>query len=514
MTAELELRNICKRYPGVIANDAIDLTVRSGHVHAIVGENGAGKTTLMSILYGLVAPDEGEILVRGEPARFRSPHDAIEAGLGMVHQAFQLFPTMTVAENVVYGHEPRRGWFLDRSAANRRVAELADSFGLGVDVTARCEDLGVGTLQRVEILKALYRDARILILDEPTAVLTPQERDGLFEVIRQLRDDGRTILFITHKLNEVMATSDRVTVLRRGRVAAEMAVADTSPAALTLAMTGRSVDTARRHHEHTPGEVRLRVRDLSVVDAAGVTRVDGVDLDVAAGEIVGIAGVTGSGQTELVEAIVGLRRATTGTVHLGDVDLAELSVRDRRDTGVAFVPEDRQRVGSAGAATTRENLVMGYQRRERFQRRGVLRRKAVAQHASDLIRQYDIQVAGPEQLVGQLSGGNLQKVVVAREMAHGAPLLVVEQPTRGVDVGAIEFIHGRLVEQRDADRAILLVSAELWEILALSTRVLVMFQGRIVAELDPRTTDEVEIGLYMTGALTQDLPRREATRAR
>jgi simple sugar transport system ATP-binding protein len=425
------------------------------------------------------------------------------AGLGMVHQSFQLFPTMTVAENVVYGFEPRRGPFIDRAAADRVVGELAVSFGLGVDVTARCEDLGVGVLQRVEILKALYRDARVLILDEPTAVLTPQERDSLFEVIRQLRADGRTILFITHKLNEVMATSDRVTVLRRGCVVEEMMVADTSPGAMSLAMTGRSVDTAQRRHEHAPGDVRLSVRGLEVDDGSGVRRVSGIDLDVAAGEIVGIAGVTGSGQTELVEAIMGLRPVVAGTVALDGADLSTCTVNERREAGLAFVPEDRYRVGSAGAATTRENLLMGYQRQSRFQRRSWLRRREVEAHASSLIDEYGIQVSGPEQLVGQLSGGNLQKVVVAREMAHRAPVLVVEQPTRGVDVGAIEFIHGRIIEQRDAGTAIVMVSAELWEILALSTRVLVMFQGRIVASLDPRTTTEAEIGLYMTGARSQ-----------
>ncbi|MGB0114528.1 MAG: ABC transporter ATP-binding protein [Ilumatobacteraceae bacterium] len=503
MTVELELRSITKHYPGVVANDGIDLTVHSGEVHAIVGENGAGKSTLMSILYGLVTPDEGEILVRGEPAHFRSPLDAIHAGLGMVHQSFQLFPTMTVAENVVFGQEPRRGLFIDRAATVRVVADLADQFGLGVDVNARIEDLGVGVLQRVEILKVLYRDARVLILDEPTAVLTPQERDVLFDVVRQLRDSGRTIVFITHKLNEVVATSDRVTVLRRGRVVDEQMVADTTPAQMSLAMTGRNVDTSRRRHEHPVGERVLAVEGLRVDDVDGIRRVDGVDLDVAAGEIVGIAGVTGSGQTELVEALIGLRHATGGTIRLHDTDLVPLDVRGRRDAGLSYVPEDRHRVGSAGAATAGENLLMGYQRNERFQRRRWLRRNAVEQHANDLIESFDIQVSGPEQEVRQLSGGNLQKVVVAREMSHEKPVLLVEQPTRGVDVGSIEFIHGQIIEQRDAGRAIVLISTELWEVLALSSRILVMFDGRIVAELLPNETDEVEIGLYMTGARGQ-----------
>lgn len=509
MDFELQLTGISKRYPGVIANDAVDLIVRSGEVHAIVGENGAGKSTLMSILYGLVTPDEGEILVRGQPVRFRSPQDAMAAGLGMVHQSFQLFGSMTVADNVVYGHEPRRGIFIDRAAARRIVSELAESFGLGVDPTARCEDLGVGTLQRVEILKALYRNARVLILDEPTAVLTPQERDGLFEVIAQLRADGRTILFITHKLNEVMATSDRVTVMRRGRVVAEMEVAHTSPAEISHAMTGRSVDTSQRRHENKVGEPLLSVRGLEVRDSDGVVRVRDVDLTVAAGEIVGVAGVTGSGQSELVEAIMGLRDASAGTVTLTGRDLQGVGVRARRNVGLAYVPEDRHRVGAAAAATTRDNLLMGYHRHRGFQRRGWLRRREVGAHADRLISDYSIQVSGPEQMVGQLSGGNLQKVVVARELAHGSPVLVVEQPTRGVDVGAIEFIHGQLISERDAGRGILLISAELWEIMALSTRIVVMFQGEIVAELDPSLTDEAEIGLYMTGARERE-NRRDA----
>jgi general nucleoside transport system ATP-binding protein len=500
MNVELQLTGISKRYPGVIANESVDLTVRSGEVHAIVGENGAGKSTLMSILYGLVVPDEGEILVRDQPVRFRSPQDAMAAGLGMVHQSFQLFPSMTVAENVVYGHEPTGRLLLNRTKARRIVGDLADSFGLGVDPSARCEDLGVGTLQRVEILKALYRDARVLILDEPTAVLTPQERDGLFEVVRQLRDDGRTILFITHKLNEVMVTSDRVTVMRRGQVVSEMEVAATSPEEISVAMTGRSVDTSRRRHENPVGRRLLEVRDLQVADVHGVSRVRDLSLSVASGEIVGIAGVTGSGQSELVEAIMGLREATAGQILLGDKDLFGLSVSQRRAAGLAYVPEDRQKVGAAGRATAKENLLMGYHRTEPFQRRGWLRRREVARHAQQLISDYSIKVSGPEQLVGQLSGGNLQKLVVARELAHQSPVLVVEQPTRGVDVGAIEFIHGQLIAERDAGRGILLISAELWEIMALSTRVLVMFQGTIVAELDPRTTDEAEIGLYMTGA--------------
>jgi general nucleoside transport system ATP-binding protein len=497
---ELELRNITTRYPGVLANDGISLTVRRGEIHAVVGENGAGKSTLMGVLYGLVSPDEGEIVVRGQVVRFRSALDAIASGLGMVHQSFKLFPTMTVAENVVFGDEPRSGWLIDRRAANRLVGELAERYGLGVDPTARVEDLRVGVLQRVEILKALYRDAQVLILDEPTAVLTPQERDNLFEVLRRLRAGGRTILFITHKLNEVMAISDRVTVLRRGKVVSEVLTASTSPAEISLAMTGRAVDTSRRRPEHEAATTVLEINELSVDDADGVRRVNEVSFTIAAGEVVGIAGVAGSGQAELIEAIVGLRRAAGGRVTLHGRDLDRADVRARRDAGVAYVPEDRHRLGSASRATTSHNLLMGYQWKERFQRLGWLRRPACRQHAVELIERYDITATGPEQAVGELSGGNLQKLVVARELGHEAAVLVVEQPTRGVDVGAIEFIHDQIVANRDRGRAILLVSAELWEILALSTRILVMFDGRIVAELDPRATDDVEIGLFMTGA--------------
>ncbi len=500
---ELELRGITKQYPGVLANDAISMTVRSGEIHAIVGENGAGKSTLMSILFGLVAPDDGEILVRGERVQFKSALDAIASGLGMVHQAFQLFPTMTVADNVVYGHEPRRGWFIDRASSVRQVGDLAKSYGLGIDPSARIEHLRVGALQRVEILKALYRDARVLILDEPTAVLTPQERDGLFEVLRRLRADGRTILFITHKLNEVMAISDRVTVLRRGRVVHEVATSDTSPAELSIAMTGRSVDTSRRRAEHAVGASLLEVSHLRVDDADGIRRVDDVSLTVHEGEIVGVAGVTGSGQAELIEAIMGLRPVTDGTITLQGEDVVHLDLRGRRDAGLAYVPEDRHRVGSAALASTSQNLFMAYQWQRRFQRRGWLNRRAVERHARELIDTYDIKVAGPDQKVAELSGGNLQKVVVARELAHDAPVLIAEQPTRGVDVGASEFIHGQLVAHRDAGRGVLLVSAELWEILALSTTIFVMFDGRLVAQLDPHETDDVEIGLYMTGANEQ-----------
>jgi simple sugar transport system ATP-binding protein len=500
LTPILELRGITKRFPGVLANDQIDLQVRSGDIHAIVGENGAGKTTLMSILYGLIPPDSGEIKVDGSEVRFGSALDAIAAGLGMVHQAFKLFPTMTVAENVVFREEPRHGVFLDRSEARERVRALGREFGLNVDPAARIEDLPVGILQRVEILKALYRDARILILDEPTAVLTPQERDNLFLTLDRLRERGRTVIFITHKLAEVMAISDRVTVLRSGRAVAHLDTKASSPAEISRLMTGRNVDLEKRPHSGAIGEKVLSVSNLTVRDEHGLPRVDSVSFELRGGEILGVAAVAGNGQTELIEAICGLRSADEGTITIGDREVAAADLAATRQSGLAYIPEDRHRVGTAAGGEVWANLVMGYQRQNDFRRGRFLRRSAVDNHARRLIDEYDVRVAGPDVPAVTLSGGNLQKLVVGREMAHRAPLLVAEQPTRGVDVGAIEFLHRRLIEYRDRGCGILLVSAELGELLSLSTRIIVLFEGRLVADLDPVTTDEAELGMYMTGS--------------
>ncbi len=502
---ELELRGITTRFPGVLANDRVDLSVRAGDIHAIVGENGAGKSTLMSVLYGLVQPDEGEIVLRGTPVRFSSPTDAIRVGLGMVHQSFQLFPTLTVAQNVVFGSEPRRFGVVDRRRARGEVAALAEEYGLAIDPDAVVEELPVGVKQRIEILKALYREARILILDEPTAVLAPQERDGLFTVMRRLRERGHTILFITHKLDEVLAVSDRVTVLRDGRAVAHLVTAETDRETITRHMIGRELIAGRRAPSRTPGEVRLEVRGLRVEDAGGRAEVDDVDLTVRAGEILGIAGVAGNGQGALVRAITGNVATTAGTIRLDGRELAGLTVARRRGAGLAYIPEDRHRVGTAASASTSQNLLMGAQRRAAMQRRGWLRTAAVAEHARTLIDRYDIRVAGPSTAVGTLSGGNLQKVVVARELEKDPVLLIAEQPTRGVDVGSIEFIHGRLLEARDRGMAILLVSSELWELTALSTRILVMFDGRLTGPFDPDTTDELTLGLHMTGRASTEV---------
>jgi simple sugar transport system ATP-binding protein len=495
----LELRGISKSFPGVRANDNVDLEVRRGDIHAIVGENGAGKTTLMSILYGLTPPDSGEIVVDGRTVRFSSALDAIAAGLGMVHQAFKLFPTLTVAENVVFRNEPRTGIFLDRDEAAERVRALGSEYGLVVDPRARIENLPVGLLQRVEILKALYRDAQVLILDEPTAVLTPQERDNLFVTLRRLKDRGRTVIFITHKLNEVMAVSDRVTVLRGGRAVAHLDTASTSPTEVSRLMTGRNVDLDSRPPPSQLGSPVLSVSDLTVSDDDGLVRVDSVSLQVRSGEILGVAAVAGNGQHELVEAICGLRPADRGSIVVGGREVAAADMAFTRKSGLAYIPEDRHRVGTAAGGEVWANLVMGFQRLKRFRRGRFMRRAEVDEHARRIIAAYDVRVAGPAVTALTLSGGNLQKLVVGREMSHAAPLLVAEEPTRGVDVGAIEFLHRQLVEYRDQGGGILLLSAELWELLALSSRIVVMYEGRLVAELDPTETDEAELGFFMTG---------------
>lgn len=503
--AELELRGITTRFPGVLANDRVDLTVRSGDIHAIVGENGAGKSTLMSVIYGLVQPDEGEILLRGEPVRFSSPTDAIRAGLGMVHQSFQLFPTLTVAQNVVFGSEPRRFGIVDRERARQEVAGLAAEYGLAVDPGAVVEDLAVGIKQRIEILKALYRDARVLILDEPTAVLAPQERDGLFAVMRRLRERGHTILFITHKLDEVLAVSDRITVLRDGRSVAELVTSETDRETITRHMIGRELVAGRRAPAADAGAVRLEVRDLRVEGEHGRAEVDRVDLTVRSGEILGIAGIAGNGQGALVGAIAGGVSIAGGSIVLDGRELAGLTVAQRRAAGLAYIPEDRHRVGTAASASTAQNLLMGSQRRTGMQRRGWLRTAAVADHARDLVDRYRIRVAGPDVPVGTLSGGNLQKVVVARELEQDPIVLVAEQPTRGVDVGSIEFIHARLLEARDRGMAILLISSELWELRSLSTRILVMYEGGLAGPFDPDATDELTLGLHMTGRADEEV---------
>jgi simple sugar transport system ATP-binding protein len=496
---ELEAVGIVKRYGGLLANGHVNLTVESGEIHAVMGENGAGKSTLMSVLYGLQRPDEGRISLRGVEVRFNSALDAIAAGMGMVHQAFKLFNSLTVWENIVFGAEPRRFGFLDRRAARENVAELARRHGFGVDPDAIVGALSVGVRQRVEILKALYRRARILILDEPTAVLTPQESEGLFAVMRRLAAEGRTILFVTHKLNEVMAITDGVTVLRDGRVVARMKTSETSAGEIVRAMTGRNVNTRIERGAARPGAPLLTVEKLTVAGAGGRPLVDAAALEVRAGEIVGVAGVAGNGQSELVEALVGLRRLDAGEVRIAKTVVTNDNVARHRAAGLAYIPEDRANVGAALAATGAETLAMGFQRDTPLSKAGLLDGKAMASRARELIGKFGVRIASERALVGSMSGGNLQKMVVARELSHEAKVLIAEQPTRGVDVGATEFIHGQLLAERDKGRAILLVSAELSEILALSDRVLVMYEGRILADVPRGEANEQSLGLLMAG---------------
>lgn len=500
MTYAVELRGITKRFPGVLANDHIDLAIEPGEIRALVGENGAGKTTLMRILYGLYQPDEGEIYVQGKRVTFQSPLDAIQAGLGMVHQQFMLFPSLTVAENVIYGAEPTKAGFVDREAAVARVEALATQYGLRVDPRAKVGRLPVGVRQRVEILKTLYRNAEILILDEPTAVLTPQEWEALLVILKGLAAQGKTILFITHKLNEVMSVSDRATVLRNGRVTGTLETAKTSPEEISRLMVGRDVLLNVEKSPPRPGEPILRVDDLTVVGEEGRRLVDRVSFQVRRGEIVGIAGVAGNGQTELIEALTGLRPVSGGRITLSGREITHAPVAARREAGLAYVPEDRVERGVALDASVAENLIMGYQWRPPISQNAVLRPQGIREHAARLIERYAVKVAGQSDPASNLSGGNLQKLVLARELSHEAPLLIAEQPTRGVDVGSIEFIHRRLVEYRDKGHAILLVSAELSEIMSLSDRILVMYEGKIVGELPAAEATEETLGLLMAGA--------------
>jgi simple sugar transport system ATP-binding protein len=494
----LEMRGITKRYPGVVANDGIDLTVRPGEIHALLGENGAGKTTLMNVLYGLARPDEGEILLDGKVVELAGPADAIARGISMVHQHFMLVPVFTVAENIVLGSETMRGpLFLDRRETDRRIVELGQRFGFEIDPDAKVGSLSVGWQQRVEILKALYREARILVLDEPTAVLTPQETEEIFAVLRRLADAGHSIVFISHKLYEVLEIADRITVIRRGRVVGERTPKGTTEEDLAELMVGREVSLTVDRGTSKPAAPMLKVRGLKALDDRRHEAITGIDLDIRAGEILGIAGVAGNGQDELVEALVGLRRPSTGTVELDGLDITGHDPRSVNAAGVAFVPADRHRFGIVLSFPLTDNLVLtGYRRRPYA--RGFLRDEAAIRRTADeRIAAFDIRAPSANVRAATLSGGNQQKVIVAREFARDLKLLVLDQPTRGLDVGSIEFIHRQVIAKRDAATAILLVSAELDEVLELSDRVLVMYRGRIVGEFDGRTADKNEVGLLM-----------------
>lgn len=492
----LELTDITKQFGSVVANDAVSLSVRAGEVHCLLGENGAGKTTLMKILFGLYRQDRGSIQVNGNPVDIRRPTDAISLGIGMVHQHFMLVPRLTVAENVVAGREIAHRGVLDMARAQREVAQLAERYHLKVSPNARVEDISVGQQQRVEILKALYRNAEILILDEPTAVLTPQETEELFRIIQRLKADNRTIVFITHKLRETMAVSDRVTVLRDGRVVDTVDTAATTPAGLARMMVGRDVILSIDRPEASVGAARLEVSNLSVTVPHGSGLSD-VSFTVRAGEIVGIAGVEGNGQLELEEVIAGLRRDYEGSI---SVDGATITggPDTRRDTGICHIPSDRLRRGVVPAFSVGWNAILGSQWRPPFARRGVFRRPAIMEFGRRLLSDFAVKAAGLEASAASLSGGNQQKLIIARELSRDPDIVLACQPTRGVDVGAIEYIHTRLMELRQAGKAVLLISAELDEIRTLSDRILVMYEGRIVAER-AAGCDENELGLLMAG---------------
>jgi general nucleoside transport system ATP-binding protein len=494
----LELRGITKRFGEVVANDSIDLDVAPGEVHALLGENGAGKSTLMNVLYGLTSPDSGEIRFDGKPLRLRSPHDAIDAGIGMVHQHFMLIPVMTVTENIVLATEPHNGPLFDVRKAQEDVRGLSERYGLAVRPEARVESIGVAQQQRVEILKALYRSARLLILDEPTAVLTPQETHELFDVIRSLKAQGTSIIFITHKLGEVLEVSDRITVLRRGKSVATVATTGSSERELAELMVGRPVLLRVEKGAAQAGEVLLSVRDLVVHDSRGLEAVRGASFEVRAGEIVGLAGVDGNGQSELIEAITGLRKPTSGSIVAEGHELAGHGARASFEAGVGHIPEDRHLRGLVLDFTLAENLGLRDVRHPPASRWGFLHPRAIAERARRLLSEYDVRGGGPGTRAGALSGGNQQKVVVAREMSGTKRVLVAAQPTRGLDVGAIEFVHQRLVAVRELGVAILLVSLELEEIISLSDRILVMYEGRIVAEHTPDVSESV-LGVEMMG---------------
>jgi general nucleoside transport system ATP-binding protein len=501
----LELRGITKRFPGVVANDQVDFDLQRGEVHALLGENGAGKSTLMNVLYGLYHPDEGEILIDGKPVSIGSPRAAIEHGIGMVHQHFMLIPVMTVAENIVLATEPRTaGVFLDYDTAVRRVRDLSSAFNFAIDPDARVESITVGQQQRVEILKALYRGADILILDEPTAVLTPQEADELFGILKTLQREGMSIIFISHKLREVLDIADRITVLRRGKKIETVPQEGATQDALARLMVGREVLLRVEKTPAQPADPLLVVENLTVFDERGLPAVRDVSFEVRGGEIVGIAGVDGNGQTELIDALTGLRHLTSGRVLVGGEEVTTRSAHEHYDAGLGHIPEDRQRRGLVLDFTLAENLTLHDYEKEPFSRFGWLRPGRVIAWARGLLQEFDVRGGGPRTRAAELSGGNQQKVVVAREVARDPRALIAAQPTRGLDVGAIEFVHRRLVEERDEGRAVLLISLELDEILSLSDRILVLYEGRIVAEYGPDVSEE-ELGIAMTGGTVEQV---------
>ncbi|HEY5669588.1 MAG TPA: ABC transporter ATP-binding protein [Anaerolineales bacterium] len=500
MATVLELKGITKRFPGVLANDHIDLTLEEGSIHALLGENGAGKTTLMNILYGLYQPDEGEIFVRGKPIVVHSPSDAIAAGVGMVHQHFMLVPVFTVTENVMLGEEALRyGDVLDRKSAAKKIRQISEQYSLEVDPDAYVEDLPVGVQQRVEIIKLLYREAEILILDEPSAVLTPQEVEELFKIMRSLVAQGKSIIFITHKLKEVLEIADQITVLRRGKVIGTTTPADADQHVLAEMMVGREVQLVVDKESIKLGDVVLDVQDLVVLNQRHQMAVNDVSFKVSAGEVLGIAGVQGNGQTELIEALTGLRAVQSGRIQIDGTEVTHATPRKITEQGVAHVPEDRQRDGLVLAFPVSDNLMLNTYYLPPFSKGVVLQESEIVRSADKRIQEFDIRTPGALTSTSSLSGGNQQKVIVAREFSRPIKLLIAAQPTRGLDVGSIEYIHNRLIQKRDEGCAILLMSTELDEILGLSDRIAVMYRGRIVETLKASEATKEGLGLLMAG---------------
>ena len=498
MSHVIEMLNIRKEFPGIIANDDITLQVEQGEIHAILGENGAGKSTLMSILFGLYHADGGIIKVRGKEAHIASPNDAGDLGIGMVHQHFQLVQNFTVTENIILGKEG--AFILDRKSAAKRIKALSEQYGLSIDPGSVIEDITVGMQQRVEILKMLYRDAEILIFDEPTSVLTPQEIDELMDIMRNLIKEGKSIILITHKLDEIKAVADRCTIIRRGKMIGVVDVASTSQAEMASMMVGRPVNFKVNKKPSVPGKSILDIHDLNVMNVKKVLGVKNFNLHVRAGEIVGIAGVDGNGQTELIEAITGLRPIVSGTISIDGKDITHASIRHRNEVGLGHIPEDRQKRGLVMTAPVSDNMIMKEYYREPFSRRGILQKDVIAKHAQDICDAFDVRSGeGIDSHAGNLSGGNQQKAIVGREMALAPDLLIAVQPTRGLDVGAIEYIHRRLVEHRDHGHAVLLVSFELDEIFNLSDRIAVMNSGELIDIVQTSQTDEQAVGLMMAG---------------
>jgi simple sugar transport system ATP-binding protein len=496
----VEMRGVSKRFGEVLANDSISLSVRDSSIHAIIGENGAGKSTAMNILYGFYTADTGEIRVGGQPRRINSPRDAIDLGLGMVHQHFMLVETLTVAENIILGEEPVAGVAIDYKKARAGVREISEQYGFKIDPDALVGELSVGQQQRVEILKTLYRGAGILILDEPTAVLTPQEVVEMFAILRGLREQGKTIIIITHKLAEVLALSDNITVMRDGRVVGNLTTAEATAERLARLMVGREVLLRVEKKDASAGLPVLEVRGLTFQGDDGHARLTDVSFEVRAGETLGIAGVEGNGQTELIEIIAGLRRQTAGDIVLNGASINDLTPRERKRLGISHIPEDRHRRGLVLSFDLAENSILGVHRERPISGPFLLDRGVIDERARRLVAEYDVRPPNTALPAGALSGGNQQKLIVAREFDIGPKLLLVAQPTRGVDIGATEFIHRKLIESRDAGAGVLLVSAELDEVLSLSDRVIVLYEGRIVGEVDPKTVSEEEIGCMMTGA--------------